>query len=225
MIQLHTLQPFAIGGRRECYVHPDDPTVCIKVHRPEFLPSLLRQQAPRWRSFRKGEIAFDENYSDWMVLRDLAATDDPTIWQHVPHFHGWVETDRGRGLAIELLRDDDGFISRTLLDWIWKNDRCDRLDSAVDAFTAFWESHTIPSRSLGLHNIVVQQKQDGSCRLVIIDGLGNTQFLPFAKWSRRYALRRSASKTSRLRSEIVELLDRRKNNQDPGKRGFLLSRI
>lgn len=224
MLQLNTAKPFAIGGKRECYIHPKNSGICIKIHRQDSLPNFLRRQASWWRSFRKNDNAFDENYSDWMVLSKLASINNPLIWQHLPHFHGWVETDRGRGLAIELLRDADGLISRTLLDWIWKNGTTEVIEDSINKFILFWESNTIPSRSLGLHNIVVQETQDNSCRLVLIDGLGSTQFFPFTKWSRRYAMNRSASKTARLRREIRELLERRNNKKHPGNRGFLLAR-
>ncbi len=223
MIELLLEKPFAIGGKRECYVNPQDADICIKIHRDDALPSSLREQAPWWRSFRKGEKAFDESFSDWKVLKELSSSNDPIIWQHLPRLHGWVETDRGRGLAIELLRDDDGLISLTLLDWIWKNGTSEKLDLAINAFCLFWESQEIPSRSLGLHNIIAQEK-NGDIRLVLIDGFGSTQLLPIAKWCSRYARRRSRSKTARLRRDIDELLERRLNNGDPGQRGFLLHR-
>lgn len=41
MIDLTNLKPFAIGGRRECYVHPHQPDRCLKVIREEFAPSKL----------------------------------------------------------------------------------------------------------------------------------------------------------------------------------------
>ncbi len=224
MIQLTHTEPFAIGGRRECYVHPDDAGLCVKVHREEFLPSKLRQDAPWWRSLRKGENSFDENFADSTVLHALESENDPAIWDHVPRFHGWVETDRGRGLVIELLRDGDGLISRSLLDWIWMHGPCGELDRAIDELAEFWESRTIPSRSLGLHNIVMQERGPDDRRLVVIDGLGSTEFLPISKWSRSYALRRSRSKIARMRRDVAELLQRREKNQDPGRRGFLLKR-
>jgi hypothetical protein len=224
MIPLLASKPFAVGGRRECYVHPENRDWCIKVHRPEFHPALLRKRVPWWRSIRKNEYDFDENVSDWKVLAMLASDPDTSMWSHLPGFHGWAETDRGRGLVVGLIRDANGLISRTLLDWIWQNGPAERLDAAIDTFCKFWEKRTIPSRSLGLHNIVVREEADGSCRLVVIDGLGDTQFIPFSKISRQYALRRSASKTARLRREILELIESRKNREDPGKRGFLLSR-
>lgn len=173
---------------------------------------------------RKSVDAFDENVSDWTVLNSLKTPGDEAIWAHIPEFFGWEETDRGRGLVIELLRDQDGLISRTLLDWLWEHGYDERTQAAVTELAAYWEARMIPSRSLGLHNIVVQIMAEDKLRLVVIDGLGSTEFVPFSKWSRAYALRRSKSKIAGLRLDIEDLITRKKRNQGPGSRGFLLSR-
>lgn len=224
MIELSALKPFAMGGRRECYVHPAFPERCIKVPRPEFAPDKLRKKNRWWRSLRKSTSSFNENISDWKVLHRLEKSGDEDIWAHIPRCHGWEETDRGPGLVIELLRDSDGLISRTLLDWAWENGECPVLGDTVEELAVYWESRTIPSRSLGLHNIVMQELGDGKHRLVVIDGLGSTEFFPFSRCSRRYALRRSRSKIQRLRRDLADLLKKREEKQSPGHRGFLLSR-
>ena len=229
MISLSDLQPFAIGGRRECFVHPLDRTRCVKIHRPEFLPSILKKNAPWWRSIRKSERSFDENFSDWSVMQSLEARKDPTVWEHIPRCYGWEETDRGKGLVIELLRDADGLISLSLLHWIWENGSGEKLDRAIAAFTAFWETHTIPSRSLGLHNISMQELADGNSRMVLIDGLGSTNFsttnpFPFDHWTRYFAICSSCRKVRRMKREINELLKKRETGSSPSKRGVLLSR-
>lgn len=225
MIELSAMKPFAVGGRRECFVHPVHANRCIKVPRPEFSPEKLREKNPWWRALRKRTDSFNENISDWKVLHLLEKTGDPGIWSHIPKCHGWEETDRGPGLVIELLRDSDGLISRSLLDWAWIHGDGPVLEEAVNTLADYWEKHTIPSRSLGLHNIVMQELGGGEHRLVVIDGLGSTEFFPFSKCSNRYALRRSRSKIQRLRNDLADLLKKREENQSPGHRGFLLSRM
>ncbi|HSH96549.1 MAG TPA: YrbL family protein [Roseimicrobium sp.] len=224
MITLTSSQPFARGGKRDCFVHPLHADRCVKVPRLDSIPSDLKRRASWFRSVRKGVDAFDENVSDWTVLHSLKNAGDKAIWSHIPEFFGWEETDRGRGLVIELLRDEDGLISRTLLDWLWEHGYDERTQAAVTELAAYWEARVIPSRSLGLHNIVAQVMPGGKLRLVVIDGLGSTEFIPFSKWSRAYALRRSRSKIAGLRVDIDDLIARKKRNQGPGSRGFLLSR-
>jgi hypothetical protein len=224
MIALASAAPFARGGKRECFVHPLHPDRCIKVPRPDSLPADLKRKAPWMRSMRKSVDDFDENVSDWKVLNDIHGAGDTTLWRHLPRFYGWEETDRGRGLVIELVRDADGLIARTLLDRLWESGYDEPMKAAVAELAAFWEARTIPSRSLGLHNIVAQARQDGGFRLLVIDGLGSTEFLPFSVWSRAYALRRSRSKIDELRRDIEDLITRKAEQRESGSRGFLLSR-
>jgi hypothetical protein len=224
MITLSNAQPFARGGKRECFVHPVHTDRCVKLPRPDSLPADLKRNAPWLRSVRKSVDDYDENVSDWKVLDALHGAGDTSLWQHLPRFYGWEETDRGRGLVIELVRDADGLISRTLLDRLWETGYDANLQAAVAELAAFWEARTIPSRSLGLHNIVAQTKPDGGLRLLVIDGLGSTEFFPFSRLSRAYALRRSRGKIEGLRRDIAELMERKARNRDAGARGFLLSR-
>lgn len=224
MIILKDIQPFARGGKRECFVHPEHRDRCVKTSRPDFLPADLKRNAPWLRSIRKSVDSFDESATDWKVLNALAKSGDKDVWNHIPKFYGWSQTDRGRGLVIELLRDEDGLISRTLLDVLWERGYDSALRRAVDELAAFWEVRTIPSRSLGLHNIVAQLQPGGRIRLVVIDGLGNTVFFSFSRWIRAYALRRARSKVDGLRQDIETLLEQRMTRTDPGFRGFLLSR-
>ena len=35
LLRLAHLRPFAVGGTRRCYVHPEDAALCVKVLRPD----------------------------------------------------------------------------------------------------------------------------------------------------------------------------------------------
>ena len=206
MIDLSKQQPFAIGGRRECYIHPEFPDRCLKVTREEFSPAKLRKQSGFLRSLRKSEGDFNENVSDFRTLRKLEKSGDPDIWNHLPKCFGWDPTTRGNALSVELFRDYDGLISRSLLDQLTRHGMDDRLQSAISKFCDFWKSRTIASRDLGLHNIVVNKPSHDHYSLKLIDGFGSTQspFLPriYPAATRR----RSVRKADRLQGEIKALL-------------------
>lgn len=125
---------------------------------------------------------------------------------------------------IELVRDADHLISRSLLDYLWTTGHDEHVREAVACFGDYWQSNTIPSRSLGLHNIAAQLQADGTMRLVLIDGLGSTEAIPLSKLCRKYALHRARKKVTALSSDIDILLKRKQQGLDPGPYGFLLSR-
>jgi PhoP regulatory network protein YrbL len=157
-------------------------------------------------------------------LDELNKTNQAETWKHLPRFGGWIETDRGQGLMIELVRDADHLISRSLLDYLWTTGHDERVREAVASFGDYWQSNTIPSRSLGLHNIAAQLQADGAMRLVLIDGLGSTEAIPLSKLSRTYGLHRARKKVTALREDIGALMIRKQKGLDPGPYGFLLSR-
>lgn len=221
MIELSKLEPFAIGGRRQCYIHPEFPGICLKIARPECSPDVLAKQSNWLRRLRKIARGFDENMNDWKVLSSLQKAGSDEVWAHLPALKGWMETDRGRALAMELIRDYDGLISRSLLDWINTHGSRPCLFRAIDDFCRFWESQTIPSRSLGLHNIVMQEFEPGSYRLVFIDGFGSTSLIPWSRLGARGRARAVLRKTERLRKEVSDYLAAPRN---PRQRGVLLKR-
>ena len=70
MLRLHELEPFAIGGTRRCYVHPDDETRCVKVLRADRTPEARRALASGWRRFKRLE-SFDDQRKETKAYRHL----------------------------------------------------------------------------------------------------------------------------------------------------------
>jgi len=218
------LEPFAHGGGRDCYVHPLDSALCVKVAREGRSPQERRQQLAWWKRWRKPAEKYDDSLRDFRILKALESDNDPATWQHVPRCMGWVETDHGRGLVTELVRDADGLISRNLLEYLWTHGYDDRVQAAVDEFARFWERKSIPTRSLFLDNIAAQVRPDGTLRLVVIDGLGNTLLIPWYTWSKTLGRLWARRKLQQLRRDIAALVERRRTQAAPGKETFLRSR-
>jgi hypothetical protein len=217
---LFAQEPFAKGGKRAVYVHPENPDLCVKVNLPDQLLKDLWKSLPMIRRIRKSVSDMNENCNDWKILHGLAQRNDDRVWQHVPRCHGWADTDMGPGLVVDLIRDADGLISRSLLAYLWECGYDDAVENAVNELVMFWNFMKIPSRSLGLHNIAASRLDGGRLRLVVIDGFGGTQWLTLSFLQSRHARRRADG----IRFDIRMLLDRKANNLDPGKYGFLLKR-
>ena len=59
MINLNGITPFAEGGNRMCYVHPDNPNRCLKVIHPGLLEKI-KENKSWYKRFRSLE-SFDDN--------------------------------------------------------------------------------------------------------------------------------------------------------------------
>jgi hypothetical protein len=193
-VRLRDCVPFACGGKRACYVHPDHPDRCIKLPLPDQMPVDIYRRAPWHRRMRKSILDFDENHREWLASHWLACQGDDSVWQHVPRCHGWVNSDLGCGLVVDLCREPDGCISPNLLNYLNTHGGTHAVRAAVAHFADFWVGHRIPAHDFMISNLVCQTLSEGALHIWMIDGLGCRTFIPFTQWfvfaGRRDARRR-----------------------------------
>jgi len=220
---LKNLQPFARGGHRECYVHPEDPALCIKIRRPDFPLTALRKEKGFPRNL-KPLSAFDDNVEEHRVLAEYQRRFGDPVFRHVSRSYGFIATDQGPGLVTELIRDAPGNIARTLKKALWEQGMSADIEQAIATLIATWEGFRVPSRDLLLHNIVAETDARGQVRrLVVIDGLGSPNLLPFYWLPKQLQQTKVARKTARFRESIRQLLEIRAAGKPfPGIRGELL---
>jgi len=180
-IKLTDQKPFAIGGRRLCFVHPLESDKCIKVLRVD------DQRTVRLQSKKKSVLfslrrEYDNNAHEKQILDQLQARIGPQMNQHLPQCYGYVETDMGPGLVLDLVRDHDGPIARSLRELISVGFELEQFRPAFLELESFFVKHVILTRAVLDHNISAQHRADGSWRMVVIDGLGDPAFLPVARW-------------------------------------------
>ncbi|MFG0274538.1 MAG: YrbL family protein [Phycisphaerales bacterium] len=200
-MRLEDSKPFAVGGRRWCFVDPRDPGRCIKVNRTDALrygrtqPGLILPA--KWRR------AYDNNLDDHRQLGSLMRRIGDESYDHLPRTYGFVETDLGQGLVIDLFRDRDGAISRTLRELLCTGADPAQFDSALDDLGAFMVRHRVLTRKLLDHNIVAQDTDRG-WRLHIIDGVGEGAFVPVRRLVPALARRRIAERIEEFRAVMRE---------------------
>lgn len=189
-------EPFGVGGRRECYVHPLDPDKCVKV--------LRKDDRRTVRIAKKGGLVpvwlrrqYDNNADEERSLMQLQRRLGDEMRKHFPACYGFVETDRGRGLVLDLVRDHDGPISRSIRELISSGVDLDELRPAFDEFGAFLLEHVVQTRNLHDHNMAARKNGDGSWRLVLIDGVGDPAWLPVTRWVRSFGIRRVEERIAR----------------------------
>lgn len=211
MLQLKRETAFAAGGNRLCYVHPEQPQLCLKVQRPEVSPRQLRARAS-WYKRMRPLTSYDDNQREWRAYQQLKRFGEPPkLWRHIPRHHGFVQTDMGAASVTTLIRDlgdgqtAAGEISISLRDWLARYSASRMLCVALSEWEQFALELPLQTRNMLLHNMVVQ-RQNGLLRLVLIDGLGNALWINLGRWHKGFARRRTRAKIRRMHRYLAEAL-------------------
>lgn len=145
-------EPIGAGQERVCYLHPDDDCKVIKLQKGD-RDTQTRRELKLYSSLaRRGMKNFE----------------------HIPQFHGCVQTNLGSGFVVDRIADYDGAESRSL--W-WHFQR----GYPVSEFAYYLEelrlyllaNQVVFSVDMGRFNILFQKLSPKHARLVVIDGLGN----------------------------------------------------
>ncbi|MCX4187625.1 YrbL family protein [Methylophaga sp. OBS4] len=180
MIKLKTEDPIGKGWHRECYQHPEDNNLCIKVVVNGNHKETEREQA-------------------YYRLLQKRLTD----WQGLPRFHGNVETDMGWGAVFDLIRDHDGQVAKTLdhylSDTILLEQYSQAIIEALKALKAYQVQHNVLSMSLKPKNLLFQRMNENNGRVLIIDNIGNADLIPFCSYLSFLGKKKIARKWNRFK--------------------------
>lgn len=161
VIQLNSA-PVGQGRERTCYVHPEDPDKLIKVS-----ADGIGTQSRR-------EIDF---------YRQLAKRNS-IEYSHLPRYYGRVETNLGAGIVVDLVRDPDGRISRSMLDYLLAGRPIETFEPLLTELKDYLlRNLVIFNHDLVARNLLVQKRPDGRDRLILIDGLGDVVLIT---WLNRF---------------------------------------
>ena len=187
MIHLHDKDRIAVSKTRDCYLHPEEPGLVIKIaKRPSgrFRRNANHQEWQSWRYLRERF-----GHSDYFVI-----------------CHGFVETTLGEGLMFDCVRDADGKVSRRLAQVL--PDPAydpDQVEDAVSGFCRYLMDRQIPLFDLNPFNILIQVLPDGNYRPVSIDTKGkfnNYETIPVSSYIPFFARRKVRRRCARL-MEII----------------------
>ena len=182
VLVLNGSEPFGVGGRRACYVHPLDPAKCVKVLRTDERRTIRVKNSgslipTAWR--REYNNNTQEMHELYALEKRIGAEN---MGKHIPRCYGMAETDLGPGLVLDLVRDEDGRISHSIRELITLGYDLEKLRPAFDEFCRFLTDHLVLTRSILDHNLAVSMSAQGPQRIVMIDGLGYPGWLPIAAW-------------------------------------------
>ena len=185
MIELTANDCFAKGFHRACYIHPADGGLCIKV-------SL------------RGD--FRESEREIRYYRHLAGRN--ISWDMLPRFHGSVETNFGAGAVFDLIRDYDGEISKTLVSYfnsaVLAEANLTGLTQGFKRLRDYLMEHRIVTRTIKAKNVLYHRRDAENGCLMIIDNIGNTEFIPYANYIGYFARAKTARKWRRFEAHTIE---------------------
>jgi len=169
------------GFHRECYVHPDNERLCIKVVVNGDDKEVRREQA----------------YYRFLQKRGIA-------WDMLPKFHGEVETNLGSGAVFDLIRDADGKVSRTLQQCIDTEYIAvlnqHGLQQSLQRLKEYLLAENIITMTIKPKNIAYQQRDNQSSVCILIDNIGNSDFIPISSYSRFFGRKKILRKWARFMS-------------------------
>ena len=190
------------GWKRLCYIHPNDPTRCIKVG------FKGRVRGWGWRD-RLTTLRFDRgsgmilNRREWKAFRRVGAV----LVDYVPRYHGPIATTLGVGLEIDLVRDASGGPSKQLRRWLQtaSAEESAKLRAQFDALFDLLQRHEIWLFDLNMNNFVIQETEDGAARIWLIDikrATDSKEILQITSWTRGQKRRKLTRRIKRFHNKF-----------------------
>ena len=184
MIELTQDTLIGKGLHREVYVHPDDSNKCIKVVVLRGEEETKREQA-YYRRLQKQNI-------NWLSL---------------PKFYGNVDTNMGPGAVFDLVRDDDGQVSKTMAYYLDNlaqyQDKQSEFIDALKRLKQDLQNQNIVSMAIKPKNMVIRQTQ-GKLDCLMVDNIGDSTLIPIALYSNYFAQKKINRKWRRLKRLLAE---------------------
>jgi len=209
MINLEGVRPFAEGGNRVCYVHPDNKNLCLKITKPEVVKKM-RSNAPWYKKLRS-EKSFDDNFREERAYQQRAVKENPQkIWRHLARWHEFVETSKGLASCTELITNNDK-VALNLEEYLFSKGRNSEINIALKEFEMFLKETKLLTKNIIPHNLAVKENDSG-LTLKIIDGLGCMSFIPLPEISDAFAKRYIKRRIELMYSRIEWDLSGRKGN-------------
>lgn len=208
MLEIDSNAVVGSGSHRICYYHPEDENLCVKIdYAPDTKASLREKQYYALLNKR--------NYS----------------WRLIPKYYGNYATNLGAGDVFDLVRDENGDVSKTLSDYLMQESNSHN-SALINGFCEFKQAlftDALSTHKLHPDNIAVQAHSNGF-RLLLIDDIGNSEFFPISTYIRYFGRRKISRRWARferlLRNTFnnSQVLDELLNSASKGKECQMLAR-
>lgn len=174
------------GLHRKCYHHPEDANKCIKVNYNEGAEEETNREIAYYKHLIKRNVSFDA----------------------LAKYYGPVLTNYGNGHIFELIRDYNGETSIPLEKYLANKSLTekyfDQLVTGLKELKSALLKDRIITMTIKSKNILFQQLSDTNSRLVIIDNIGNSTFIPIANYIPCFAKSKIERTWQRFLKSIVK---------------------
>ena len=209
MIELSNATPFAEGGNRKCFVHPNNKDRCLKVIHPGIVEKIKKSK-PWYKKLRSSD-SFDDNLREQAAYNQKALkNENQDLWIHLAKWYGMTETSIGMASETELIRNGEE-IAETLESYLFREGLTSEINESIEDFHLWLRKHLIFTKNLIPHNLVIKKENDGMI-IKIIDGLGSQAFVPLPSYSNFFAKRYIERRIELMWSRIHWDLSGRKGN-------------
>ena len=209
MIDLSDATPFAEGGNRKCFVHPNNKDRCLKVVHHGILEKIKKSKP--WYKKLRSSNSFDDNLREQAAYNQKALKkENQDLWTHLAKWYGMTETNIGMASETELVRNGEE-IAETLESYLFREGLTNEINMAIENFHLWLRKHLIFTKNLIPHNLVLYKK-DSQMIIKIVDGLGSQAFLPLPNYSNFFAKRYIERRIELMWSRIHWDLSGRKGN-------------
>ena len=207
MIELKNETAFAHGSHRAVYRHPSNPQRCLKAMTEDFKENSRWKNSSFISKLVRPRRYFQDNDAELHFNDEVKKRIGSKISAFIAEAHGYVDTDLGPVLEVDLITDHDGKISMSLKEYLFNKGMTPECQKALDLFWNTLDETWTFVRGRP-DNLSVSQDAVGNCHIYAIDGYAFGQFIPLAKWFRKQQKRlhhKRIQEQKRLIAEILEI--------------------
>ena len=174
------------GSERACYVHPEDINKTIKIT----YENNKRQKNKQTET----EIL----YYKQLQKRKM------NNWRHLPEYFGEVDTDKGKGFVIELIKDYDGEVSKSF-EFYMKKNGIEVYKNEIEKYKQYFlDNCIIFNYGMMPKNILLRKNNETDFDLVLIDGLGDVSHFTLPNKIPYFAKRRISRRWDKFVSKYLK---------------------
>ena len=186
LIQLTEKDYISKGLHRKCYHHPDDQNKCIKINYNDGAEEETNREIAYYKHLIKRKIS----------------------WDVLAKYYGPVTTNFGQGHVFELIRDYDGKIATPLEKYLYDEQLTQQYYSALVVSLKALKTALLKDRIITMtiksKNILFQHLSSEKNRLIIIDNIGNSTFIPIANYVGFFAKAKIERTWQRFLSSLIK---------------------
>lgn len=174
------------GLHRKCYHHPNDANKCIKVNYNQGAEEETNREIAYYKHLIKRNVSFDT----------------------LAKYYGAISTNYGEGHVFELIRDYDGKtatpLEKYLVEEVLTQQYFDDLVVSLRNLKSALLKDRIITMTIKSKNILFQHLSTKKSRLIIIDNIGNSTFIPIANYISFFAKAKIERTWQRFLSSIIK---------------------